>query len=473
MPRQSFLSQCLCTLLALALFFSPCFVPGRAAAWGEFTIKDERELGDKFNVLIRSRLPLVQDPEVTGYVEDMVKRLSRAMPPQPFPFTVGIIQHNALNAFATPGGYIFVHTGLIMGMKNESELAGVIAHEMAHVTQRHIARRIESSRLISILSVLGALAGAFLGGEGGAAALTGSLAAGQATMLNYSREDEREADQVGMNYLTKAGYSVTGMAGAFEVLNRKQWLLGGDIPSYLSTHPGLSERIRDMNVRVSRLPAARQAQKDDNTRFLRIQALVRGRYGDPQPTERVFAGQMDGPHRCVALMGQGILTARQNRVNDAAAFFDKALACSPDDQLIVREAGCFHYTKGNKHKAAGLLDKAVAMNRNDSVALFYRARSLADLGKTGEAVNQAQQVLRKIPDDPETHRLLAGLYGSDGKLFLANLHMAYSGLFENDERRVRQFLEKARPLALTDKEKGDLKRFEQLYADRRQFWKKK
>jgi predicted Zn-dependent protease len=395
----------------------------------------------------------------------------RSLPPQPFPFTVSVIRHNAVNAFACPGGYIFVHTGLLLAMDSESEVAGVIAHEMAHVTQRHIARRIENSQMASLLSLVGMLAGAFLGGEGGAAAVTGAMAAGQAAMLNYSRNDEREADQVGMNYLTRAGYTPQGMVRAFEVLSRRQWLMGGTVPSYLSTHPGLDERVRDMGIRVSRLPANQRKTAGDNTRFLRVQALVRARYSDPQTAAQAFSRQLDGPGRCVALMGMGILSARQNRISDATRYFDDALACAPSDALIVREAGQFHYTKGNRNRAGVLLERAVAMNGDDVYALFYQARNLGDLGRTKEAVELAQRVLRKEPEDAEVHELLARLYGAGRQMFLANLHMAYSGLYEQNERKVRQFFDKAKGLAKTAQETATLERFEKQYKDRKEFWK--
>lgn len=471
MPVPALFRRCLCLVLACSLSLSGLCLPNPALAWGEFTIKDEKELGEKFNVLIRSRMPLIQDTEVLGYVTDMVNRLARNLPPQPFPFTVSVIQHNAVNAFACPGGYIFIHTGLLLAMDNESEVAGVVAHEMAHVTQRHIARQIENSQAITLLSIVGMLAGAFLGGEGGAAALTGSLAAGQAAMLNYSRNDEREADQVGMNYLTKAGYSPQGMVSAFEVLSRRQWLMGSSVPTYLSTHPGLQERVKDMGVRVSRLPAAQQNIQGDNSRFLRVQALIRARYSDPQAAVQAFTRQMNGPHKCMALMGMGILASRQNRINDATGYFDQALTCAPKDALVVREAGRFHYTKGDKNKGAALLERAVTMNRNDIIAQFYYARNLNDLGRTPEAIEITRQVLRKVPEDVEVHEFLARLYGSSRQMFLANLHMAYGGLYEHNERKVKQFLDKAKGLAKSPQETASVERLEKQLKERKEFWK--
>lgn len=465
-----FRKSLVCPLICLFLL-TRCLFPFSALAWGEFTLKDEKELGEKFNVLVRSRMPLVEDSEIKDYVAGIVNRIARGLPPQPFPFTVSVIRDNAVNAFACPGGYIFVHTGLVLAMRSEAEVAGVIAHEMGHVTMRHIARQIENSQLISILSVLGALAGAFLGGQGGPAAMTGALAAGQAAMLNYSRADEREADQVGMNYLTQAGYPPQGMTGAFEILSRKQWLMGRDIPSYLSTHPGLTERIRDMTVRISRMGAAPRNAQENNALFARVQTLVRARYGDPKPAAIFFADRIQGPERCMALMGQAILASRQNRVHDASAAFAQALDCAPGEELIVREAGRFHYTKGNRNKGAELLRQAVAMNRNDAFALFYYARCLADAGKTGEAADHMKEVLRKAPEDAEVHELMAHLYSQSGRMFLANLHMAYSALYDNRENKVKQFMDKAKTLAGTPEEKNALARFEKHYADRRQFWK--
>jgi predicted Zn-dependent protease len=454
-------------LLLPALLLNLAVFPFRAEAWGSFTLKDEKELGEKFNILIRSRMPLVQDAEITGYVKSIVDRLTRAMPKQPFPFSVSVIRHNAVNAFACPGGYIFVHTGLILAMDHEAEVAGVLAHEMAHVTQRHIASRIENSQIVSVLSVLGMLAGALMGGSAASATVAGSMAAGQAAMLNYSRADEREADQVGMNYLAGAGYDPGGMVGAFRILSRRQWLLGSEVPTYLSTHPALTERVKDMGIRVSRLPAPRAG---DDTRFLRVQALVRARYGDPDPSAGAFAAQMQGKTRCMALTGMGILCSRRNRVKEAADYFDSALTCSPNDELIVREAGAFHYLKGNKGLGSKLLRRAVEMNPEDTHALYYRARDLEDAGRTGEALDYARRVLRKEPEDPEVHEMLARMYGAERKMFEANLYMAYSALYANDKGKVLRFYDKARALASAAKDKQSLESFDKKYKERREFW---
>jgi tetratricopeptide (TPR) repeat protein len=169
-------------------------------------------------------------------------------------------------------------------------------------------------------------------------------------------------------------------------------------------------------------------------------------------------------------MGMGILSSRRNRVKDAAGYFDSALTCAPDDELIVREAGGFHYLKGNKDRGSALLRRAVDMNPDDTHALYYRAKDLEDEGSTGAALDYARRVLRKEPEDPEVHELLARLYGAERRMFDANLSMAYSALYANDKGRVKRFYDKARALASAAKDKQSLETFERKYKERREFW---
>ena len=460
----------LSAVLLVCFVTTQCLFPSFAHAFGEFTIKDELELGKKFNILIRSRMPLVQDPEIVNYVKGIVGRLEKTMPPQPFPFTPSVIRHNAVNAFAIPGGYIFIHTGLILAVNHESELAGVVAHEMAHVTQRHIAGRIQQAQWVSILSILGAVAGAFMGGEATPAMMAGSMAAGQAAMLKYSRGDENEADQVGMNYLTRAKFNPEGMVGAFKILGKKQWNMGSTVPPYLSTHPGINERADDMELRIKRLPASARTAPEKDDQFLRVQTLIRARYSDPDVASQFFAKQLSTPHRALALLGQGMLASRQNRVNNASAAFAEALSLQPADPLFIREAGQFHYTKGDHAKGEELLRKAVLLNDSDILALFYYANCLADNGNTATAIDYTRRVLRAVPEDAEVHEYLARLYGTNRQLFKANLHMAWAALYSNNKRKVAQFLPKAKNLAKTVEEKNQIERFDAEYLARRDFW---
>ncbi|MDR2892824.1 MAG: M48 family metalloprotease [Deltaproteobacteria bacterium] len=468
-------------LLLLCLLFQPLPLEllepqgAEAALFGEFTIADEAKMGKEFDILVRSRLPLVQDPEIIAYFEGMAQRLTKGMPPQPFEFKVSIIRHNAINAFAVPGGYIFIHTGLITAMSDEAQVAGVLAHEMAHVTQRHIAGRIEKSQAITLLSTLGALAGAFLGGEAGTAALMGSMAAGQAALLNYSRADESEADQVGLNYLAATDYRPIGMTQAFKILQRPQWITGSNFPSYLSTHPAIAERITDVDARLKRMRDLKSnLDEREHLEFLRIQTLVRGRYADYEPSVQYFNEQIrkGGDKAALSLdyMGLGLLQARRNQVLEATASFKRAVEGNPGDPVIIREAGIFHYLKGNRDEAVKLLSQAVRLNSRDYLALFYYARLLEDSGQQVQALNYYKDILRYIPEDWEVHQYYAQALSRTNQMFMANLHMAYSFMYENNVKKTAQFYGQAQKLAHSEQEKAELEKFKLTYAERSAYW---
>ena len=443
----------------------------RAFFFGGVSLKDEKEMGHKFDVAIRSSLPMVDDPEVSKYVDGLVRRLVKAIPPQPFTFTSGVILHNAMNAFAIPGGHVYVFTGLIMNFEDESQLAGVLSHELAHVTQRHVASRLERAQYLSVGSLLLAIAGVAVGGPAGGAVAVGALGAGQSAMLNYSRLDENEADQIGLQYLTSAGYRPQGLQGAFEKIRRKQWASGIDIPEYLSTHPDVGGRINEIHARIQGLPAAVRNRKDDDTRFNRVKTLIWARYGDPDAAARFFAKQLEGKKPdCLAYMGQGILAERRNQIKDADAAFSRALACAPGDALVVREAGRFYYNKGDARAGRTLL-RALELDPNDIMAQFFYARLLDGSGDKASAHKYYQQVLRRLPQDAEVHYYYGRSLGEAGKVFDAYLHLAYSSLYQNDKRKTESWLKQARPLARTPVEQDQLKRFEAIYAERQEVWK--
>ncbi len=457
----------------LTLFFmlGTALFPCPARAWGEFTIKDEAELGKKIRISIRSSFPIVDDPEIVEYISRVTKRLMAHIPPQPFEYSVSVVRHNAINAFAAPGGNLFVFTGLILAMDHESELAGVLSHEIAHATQRHIAGRIQQMQKISLLSLAGMLLGGFVGGGNvGPAIMAGSLAAGQAAQLSYSRADETDADNVGMRYLIAAGYPPRGMVGAFEKIRRQQWLVGSNIPTYLSTHPDVMDRINILSARIRTMTAALQSRKDDDADFLRIQALVRSRYSDADLALAVFDAQekIKGPQQCLAYMGKGIINARRNDVREAQALFEKALACNPKEELIVREAGIFHYMKGSKSTATTLLNRAVSMNAKDYMALFFCARLLDDSGNSKTAQEYFREILVRLPEDSEVHFFYAQSLAQTKQMFRAYLHMAYSYLYVNDRKKTEQNLQHAKNIAKSADELDALRRIETLIKERKE-----
>ncbi len=465
---MQYIQKYLATVMLCFIFITQVFVAPTQAFLGKFGIKDEKEMGRKFEVLIRSKLPLVEDPEVTLYIRSIVNRLAKNIPPQPFQFTSGVILHNALNAFAVPGGHIFVFTGLIMQLDNEAELAGIIAHEMAHVTQRHVASRINRGKIVSLASLLLAVAGVAIGGggDGSAVLAAGALGAGQSAMLNYSRMDEIDADDIGYQYLVAAGYPPGAMAGGFKKIQSKSVMMGGgQVPTYLSTHPDLNTRITSVIAKTRANPSHNQ-RRIDNRRFKRVQTLLWARYGNIQAAKHRFNAQ----NNALGQMGLGMVLTRQNKVQAARKAFDRALAMAPSDPLIMREAGTFHYRKGDMQRAEALLSMAIQIDSRDYMAKFFYARLLDETNRSVHAERYYKEILRVLPYDSEVHAAYARSLGRSGKHFLAYLHLAYSSMYLNQKKKTKQYRDKAKKLAKNPQQKQALQRFAVIYKERKEIW---
>ncbi len=454
-------------LMLCFIFMTQVFVVPVHAFFGDFSIKDEKEMGRKFEVLVRSQLPIIEDPEIASYVASIVHRIAKVIPPQPFQFTSGVILHNALNAFAVPGGHIFVFSGLIMQLNDEAELAGIIAHEMAHVTQRHVANRINRGKYLSIASILLAIAGVAAGGGEGAALAVGAIGAGQSAMLNYSRMDEIDADDIGYQYLVAAGYPPIAMAGGFKKIQEKSIMAGGGrVPTYLSTHPDISTRITGIVAKSQSRQKHLNVRHVDNRRFERVQTLLWARYGNVQAAYHRFSAQ----NSALARMGIGMVLARQHKVQEAGKAFDAAIASAPNDPLILREAGTFHYKKGDMHRAEKLLTSAMQKDSRDYMAQFFYARLLDETGRAQNAAPYYKRILQVLPYDSEVHNAYARSLGESGHQFLAYLHLAYGAMYANNKKKTKQYRDKARSLVKSDADKIALQRFAGIYKERKEIW---
>ena len=449
--------------------------PGRAwALFGSITVADEIEMGKKFDNAIRAQMPFVDDPEIVNYIKGVVDRVATALPPQPFAIRSAVVGNGSMNAFAIPGGYIYIFTGLILGVENEDELAAVIGHELGHVTERHVAKRLDKMRFISIASIAGVLAGALLGASGGhtsnalgQALATGSMAGAQSAFLMYTRENEREADQVGMNYLVKSGYSPEGMPKTFELMNRNRWFMSGDtIPSYLTTHPGLDERISYLRDRIRLMPASVVAREFNRDKFLRIQTLVRARMSNADSALAYYDSRPKKDFICLDNAGRGIALDRLKRMAQAEKAFEAALACGPDDSLVLREAGIFYFNKGDFAKAGPYLQKAAILNPRDAMSMFFTARLMAERKDYQGAISTMERVVVEVPEDSEVRHHLGRIYGESGDIFTAHLQLSYAALYGRDKKNTQFHLERAKALAATEAQKLRLAALEKAMHER-------
>jgi len=239
---------------------------------GTLSVPQERQLGAEMQREIRSQVVLVRDRVVNDYVSDIGNKIVRAAGPQPFEYRFHVIEDEDLNAFAAPAGYIYIHTGTIQKARNVSELAGVMAHEVGHVAERHIAEnynRMKNTGLAHQALVLGAgIAGG--GNAAGAANLLGGVA-GMAYLNSFSRDAEVEADAFAVAVLPAAGYDPRGLVTFFETLQRES---GGSPPEFLSSHPATASRIQATSVLIAESHLPPTLRVDDSGRLEIIQRRI-------------------------------------------------------------------------------------------------------------------------------------------------------------------------------------------------------
>jgi predicted Zn-dependent protease len=220
----------------------------------------EAQIGRGVMLQLRNAGVVVDDPFLEEYLSTLGQRLATQVNNGDFNFNFFVVRDSRINAFALPGGYIGVNSGLVLASESESELAGVLAHEISHVTQRHIARAAYDNQRNSIMSMAAMLAALVLGAASDMSgdAMTGIVSASQAMaaqrQINFTRSNEHEADRVGITLLSGAGFDPYGMSSFFEKLGRRYGGSSQHVPELLRTHPVSSERVAEARDRARQLP---------------------------------------------------------------------------------------------------------------------------------------------------------------------------------------------------------------------------
>ena len=239
------------------------------AAINLITVPQEIQIGKEADKQLRGQMRVLKDRETATYIRSIGTRLARSAPGPAYPYTFAVADYRELNAFALPGGPVWVHRGVLHAAATESQLAGVVAHEIAHIAQRHAANRLTAATLTNMgLGLLGAM----LGNSGGAA--TAQSAAGvvaNGAFLKFSRDDEREADKVGLAMMVRAGWSGHGMVELFETLRREEKRDPTSVEVFFSSHPSPQDRIQSLRAAAATSKAGRR----DIEQFQQIKSRLR------------------------------------------------------------------------------------------------------------------------------------------------------------------------------------------------------
>jgi predicted Zn-dependent protease len=376
---------------------------------------DEYRLGAMIAKELRDQNALIEDPEISEYVNGVGLRLASQSTEGGRNFQYFVIKDTSINAFAVPGGFVFINAGLVLASSTESQLAGVMAHETAHVTQHHIARMLRDQSKQSLTTAAAMLGAILLGalGGGGGQAIEGGIAAAQGLavqhQINFSRDNEWEADRVGIGFLAGAGFDPYGMGQMFETMSRHEGLAATYIPAMLIDHPVTTDRIAEQRARAAQFPP-RKTRDSLSYALIRERVRVLTATGDVD-LAGLYARKSARGDRGDAELG--------NRYGEALAL----MASNRTDQavkiltpLVQQHEGLtlLHAALGQAQAKAGHLDEAFAtfkraeelFPRNVPVTVRY-AETLMAAGRPAEAHNILLDLFNNVPPTPDQIRLTA------------------------------------------------------------------
>ena len=392
----------------------------------QLSIEQEKKMGEQFIKAARLNLRLIEDPEVLGFTNTVGQTVVDHLEVHTFPYHFYVVDSDALNAFAAPAGHVFINRGLIEIMESEAELAAILGHEVAHVQSRHISQRLARAKKLNLATIGGLLAGIFLGGEAGAALIAGSQAGGASAQLNYSRQDEEEADRKGLRYVEAAGYPSAAIVSIMKKMGQRSWQAGGRIPTYLSTHPGVPERVNYLSSIVEtrqHSSSGFKARKENPLQFKLMKAKLLGSYQNPGEAQNYFREWLENPEtEVMAYYGMGLVLRRQGKMGEAVKSFRTAISIRPDLTPFLVELGDTYFRMGELEKAVSVLESALSLEPNQPIALYLMGRTLLEQGNAVKAREYLAKAVRLNNRLASVHYHLGMAYGQLERLDQAHYY---------------------------------------------------
>ncbi len=387
----------------------------------------ERKLGEGIMAQIHSDPAYLNDPEIADYLNTLGYRLVANSPDPAGPFEFFAISDSSINAFALPGGFVGVNSGLMLAAQSESELASVLSHEIAHVTQRHIARLIAAQQRVGLAS-MAALAVAILAARSNSQVSAAAIAAAQAgaiqSQLNFTREHEREADRIGLQIMEKSGFDVHAMPVFFERLQKATRVYENGAPSYLRTHPLTFERIADIQSRIQDVPFR---QIPDSLEFQLVRARLSAQDGNAREAVTNFDRMLEEHKFGTEAAARYGLVVALLRVGDKArarremALLQGLKAKSPMiDALGARTL----IAVGEVERGLASYRDSLKANPNRTALVYGYADALIAANKASDAVQFLNGRLDGRTGDPQLYEFQARAYSVMGKRLLQHRALA-------------------------------------------------
>jgi predicted Zn-dependent protease len=434
---------------------------------------EERQIGLEIMSEIRADSSYIDDAEIAGYLTDLGYKLisasDEAQPDQAFEFFA--LRDSSINAFALPGGFMGFNSGLILTAQSESELAGVMAHEISHVTQKHLARMISGQKyslLTSLASIALAILASRASSEAGPAVMAATQAIAIQSQLNFTRANEKEADRIGLAVLVRAGFNPAGMATFFGRLQRAGRFQENGAPSYLRTHPLTYERIADIEDRIQHLP---YRQVPDSIEFQLVRAKLRASEGKTSEAVKYFESNLqEKRYSNETVERYGLISALLRERNNSRANEELTLLYeSPhydtmskiqDNHLlgnVIRVERKVLYSSamietlaarvklsiGQYSEALRIYKAALQIYPQHRALIYNYASALLYESNQKEALKFIRQQLRFTPNDIRLYKLQAQAYEADGNNMLQHQALAEAYIRQGDLPRAIDQLETA------------------------------
>ncbi len=361
---------------------------------------DEYRLGAQIVRQLRDQKAILEDPEVTEYLQSLGQRLAGQAPDTNQRFTFFAVNEGTINAFALPGGFIGVNYGTVLASRNESELAGVVGHEVAHVTQRHMARTYHAQSTQGIAQTAAVLAAILIGAMTGGSGMEGAIAIAQGAaaqqQVNFTRANEYEADRVGIGFVAGAGFDPNGMASFFEAMSRHEGLAGQYVPEMIQTHPVNSNRIAEARGRAAQYGSPKSNPDSATYECIRERLRVLNMPKDPQIAERYAQDTKNFKGTLGQRYGYALALMQAGKNQEAA-------------KILTELVG--------EHENLTLLHSALAQAEvdggleNDGIATFAKANAL--FPRNVALTVRYAQALMKANRPKDAHRLLLDLFNNE------------------------------------------------------------
>jgi len=392
------------------------------------TVEEEKKLGEKVLHEMEKKVEFVRDITLQAFLDKIGQSLVAQVGPIPFQFKFYLINVLEPNAFALPGGYIFVTTGLMVMAENEQEVAGVLSHEIAHVTARHIAQIVEKGKRVNIASMVAILAAMLVGrgGVGSQAAATMATATAEALALKYTREMEIDADQNGLHYLIKAGYDPNGIITFFNRLYKTSLVSAPNIPPYLSTHPAIENRISLLeNLLQTGSRSIEPFKTIGNFKRIRAKTFIEER--EPQVAITQFQSLIDSnPYDLDGYFGLGLAYRKMGRLDKSMEVLQHAHSFAPKDLDISRELGITYFLSGKVDQAIENLEAARSypekIEDNDLLTLYYLGRGYQEKGDFAKALQLFLKVQKGRPEFIDLYLHLGSVCGRIGQKGISHFY---------------------------------------------------